>query len=120
MNVIEWFTKLGHYWSSLDPNGAANLFSKDVIYYESVFEKPCANWEEVFALWKLVPKNQKDVSYKFEIISTSGNLAIANWQVSRVLLPSNKTQTIDGIFIIKLNRNGLCNYLKQWRTIKES
>lgn len=119
MNFIEWFTKLGNFWCNLDPVGAANLFSKDVIYYESVFEKSCANWEEVFALWKLVPNNQKNISYHFEILSTSGDLAIANWQLSRILLPSNKNQLINGIFLIKLNKDGLCNYFKQWRTIKE-
>ncbi len=114
----KWFTKLGRAWCNRNPEEAVNLFSKDVEYYESVFEKPCKNWDAVYKLWKIVPKNQKNITFNFKIISTSGNLAVANWKVKRTFLPSNEQQNIDGIFIIKLNNNGICNYFKQWRTVQ--
>lgn len=115
----DWFNKLGQSWTERDPLRAANLFSKDVQYYESAFNSPCENWKKVLDLWKSVPINQKDITFNFEIILTKGNLAIANWTVSRTLLPANKKQMINGIFIIRLNKDNLCNYFKQWRTVKE-
>ena len=114
-----WFHKLGKSWSALNPHEAAHLFSKDVEYYESVFNHPCSNWDEVLNLWKVIPHNQKEVTFRFEIIATEENTAVANWQVIRVLVPSNQKQTIDGIFVIKLNKEGYCNYFKQWRMLKE-
>ena len=112
----KWLEELGKAWSSLDYQAAANLFAENVEYYESVFNKPLKNWNEVFNLWKVIPSNQTDVSFKFEVISTSKNLCVANWQVERILLPQNIKQSIDGIFVFRLNENGLCNYFKQWRT----
>jgi len=114
----DWLKKLGKAWSDRNPEKTANLFSKDVEYYESVFNPPCKNWEEVLNLWRVVPKNQKDIKFDFEIITIKEDLAVANWKMTRTLLPANKKQEIDGIFIIKLNDKGLCNYFKQWRSIK--
>ena len=116
-NFEEWLTKFGNTWCAQDPDKTMELFSKDVEYYESVFEKPCANWDEVYNLWKVVPDNQKDVTYKFQLTSITEDLAVANWQVTRTLMPSNTKQNIDGIFVIKLNKKGLCNYFKQWRAV---
>lgn len=113
-----WLNSLGKAWTNLDPQNAANLFSKDVEYYESALEKPCENWNKVFDLWQIIPNNQKDVNFNFEIINTSEKLCIANWQVKRISLPQNTKQKINGIFVFKLNKNGLCNYFKQWRTSK--
>lgn len=115
----EWLTKLGKAWTERDPYTSAALFAKNVIYYESVFEKPCANWDEVLKLWLVVPKNQKDVRFNFEVISVSEDVGIANWKVSRTLIPSNVKQKIDGIFLVSLNEDGLCTMFKQWRAVKE-
>ena len=115
----DWFEKLGKAWSARDPQKAANLFSKNVKYYESVFDPPCESWDKVFELWKVVPENQKDVIFEFEIMAVSDDLAVANWKVNRTLLPSNRKQNIDGIFVAKLNEEGLCNYFKQWRAVQE-
>jgi hypothetical protein len=115
----EWLEKLGKAWCDLNPEQAVSLFLKDVEYYENVFEKPCNSWEEVFNLWKVIPENQKNVSFEYEVVCIKDDLAVANWKVTRTLIPSNKKQDIDGIFIIKLNNQGLCNYFKQWRAVKE-
>lgn len=113
-----WLDALGHAWIDLNPKEASDLFSKDVEYYESALKAPCDNWDQVFDLWKVVPNNQKDITLKFEILSTTENLCVANWWMERMLLPGEIRQKIDGIFVFKLNDNGLCNYFKQWRTVE--
>ena len=115
-----WLKQLGKAWSDLDPQTAANLFAKDVEYYESTLKDPIESWDRVLDLWKIIPNNQKDVSFRFKIISTTGNLCVANWWVERTLLPQNIKQKIDGIFVFKLNEDGLCDYFKQWRTAEDS
>jgi hypothetical protein len=114
----DWFKKLGEAWSERNPDKAADLFSKDVKYYESAFDAPCQNWNKVLELWQAVPTNQKDVSFSFELVAVADNLGVANWKVARTLLPTNQRQMLDGIFIIKLNDEHRCNYFKQWRAVK--
>lgn len=113
-----WLAKLGKAWSERDPKAAASLFSEDCIYYESVFEEPCKNWDGILKLWQAVPLSQKDIKFNFKIVAFSGDVCVANWKVSRTLLPSMEKQIIDGIFQISLNEQGLCNYFKQWRSLK--
>ena len=115
----QWLTELGKTWIALDPKNATNLFSKDVEYYESALKVPCQNLEEVFNLWKVIPTNQKDVTFNYDILAISGNLCVVNWQVKRTQLPQLTKQNIDGIFVLKLNEDGLCNYFKQWRTVEQ-
>ncbi len=114
-----WLTKLGKAWSERNPKTAASLFSKDCKYYESVFEEPCKSWDDILKLWLVVPENQKDVTFDFKVIAVSDKTCIANWRVSRTLLPNNEKQFIDGIFQISLNKKGLCNYFRQWRMVKK-
>ena len=85
---------------------------------ESVFEEPCKSWNDILRVWSVVPHNQKDVTFDFDILSVSDNVGIANWKVTRTLLPSNEKQFIDGIFQVSLNKHGLCTYFKQWRAVK--
>ncbi|MDP2860787.1 MAG: nuclear transport factor 2 family protein [bacterium] len=113
-----WLEKLGKAWSGLNPEAAAHLFSKDVEYYESATKSPCESWDNVSDLWKIISTNQKDVAFDFDILAVSKNICVANWRVKRVLLPQNTKQKIDGIFVFKLDEDGLCNYFKQWRTIE--
>lgn len=114
----DWLNQLGKAWASLDYQGAANLYSKDVKYYESALKNSCENWNEVLTLWKVVPNNQKNVTFNFDIISYSEDICVANWKVERTLLIDESKQKIDGIFVFKLNDDGLCNYFKQWRTVE--
>jgi len=115
-----WLTDLGKAWMALDSKNAVNLFSSDVEYYESAMSSPCKNWDTVFDLWKLVSVNQKDVAFEFDILAISDKLCVANWRVKRTMLPQSTSQEIDGIFVLKLNDEGLCNYLKQWRSVKNA
>ena len=113
-----WLNNFKTAWEERNPEKAALLFSKDVIYYESLFSEPCENWDEVSKLWQVVPQNQKEVSFNYEIISITEKIGVVNWKVSRIKLPSNQKELIDGIFLISLNAEGLCNLFKQWRATK--
>lgn len=105
MNKFQnWSDELGKSWVKLDPDRAMSLFSKDSLeYYESVFTDPCVSWDEVYKLWEVIPNNQKNVKYWSEVISSDGNHAIIHWKVSRLFIPTDKNQEIDGIFEIRLD-----------------
>ena len=111
----KWLKDLMDSWSSLKGKETALLFSKDVKYYETPMGEPCGSWEDVSKLWEVVPDNQKDITYKFNILCYTSDICIVNWQLDRFFIPTNEKQRIDGIFQISLNDEGLCNYFKQWR-----
>ena len=95
------------------------LFSKNVQYYENLIDEPCSNFDEVTKLWEVVADNQKDIEYKYNIISYTEDVCIVNWQMTRTMTSNNQKQEIDGIFQISLDEKGLCSYFKQWRFTKQ-
>lgn len=114
----EWLEKFGKAWIDRNPNKISPLFEKKLEYFESALEKPVTTLNSVLDLWKLVPDNQDNIQFSFEIVAINGDVCVANRKVSRRLLKTNTNQTIDGIFVIKLNENKKCIYFKQRRTVK--
>lgn len=116
-NYLAWMNKFMESWKDLDGVKTADLLSKDVKYYETPNGNPCASWEEVLDLWKIVPDNQKDIDYSFKIICYSNEFCVINWKMKRVFISElgESKQCIDGIFQISLNDDGKCNFFKQWR-----
>jgi len=115
-----WVTKMMESWKNLEGRNTAYLFSSDVEYYEALDAPPCTTWEDVADLWIVVPENQRDIDYSFEIICADENCAIVNWKMKRLFISDLKTisQVIDGIFQIKLNNEEKCTFFKQWRFTK--
>ena len=114
-----WVEKFGKAWSDLDPEGALAMLSRDVEYYESPFSDSCKSWDEVKKLWEVIPHNQKDVTFKHDVIMVEGDLGLIHWRVTRTIVPADKYQEFDGVFLVRLNQEGLCTMFKQWRMIKE-
>jgi hypothetical protein len=113
-----WAEKFLKAWADLNPEGALAVLSKDVEYHESPFSGPCKSWQEVKNLWTVVPDNQKDITYKHDVVMVEGDLGLIHWNVRRTTLPEGKRQEFDGVFLVRLNQKGLCTMFKQWRMIK--
>lgn len=113
----EWMKKFMDSWKALDGEKTTQWLAENVEYYETPDGKPCNSWEEVLALWIVVPNNQKDITYSFKVLCATENVGIINWRMTRVLITDNgdKKQKIDGIFEVSLDKDNKCNYFKQWR-----
>ncbi len=111
----KWTKEFMDSWKELDWRRTLETLSNDVKYYENPIDNPCKSFEEVTNLWNVVEENQKDINYKYEIISFDENVCIINWQMTRTMVQNNVKQEIDGIFQISLNQEGKCTYFKQWR-----
>ena len=110
-----WAKEFMESWKDLDWKKTLDTLDKDVKYYENPINAPCANFDEVTNLWNVVADNQKDISYKFEILSFNEETCIINWQMTRTMTKTDTKQEIDGIFQVSVNDEGKCTYFKQWR-----
>lgn len=110
-----WMKEFMESWKELDWRRTLDTLSRDVKYYENPIDEPCRDFDEVTNLWNVVEDNQKDIDYRYEIISFDENFCIFNWQMTRTLTKTNVKQEIDGIFQISLDDSMKCNYFKQWR-----
>lgn len=111
----KWTIEFMESWKELDWKRTLETLDKNVLYYENPIDEPCHNFNEVISLWNVVADNQKDIDYKYEIISYNEDTCIINWQMTRTLTKGNVKQEIDGIFQVSINDEGKCTYFKQWR-----
>lgn len=105
-------------WKNLEGIKTCELFAEKLEYFENPIDLPCTKIEDVKKLWEIVPQNQKDISYNFEILSADEEKCIVNFKMKRTLIATNQIQNIDGIFEIKLNKKEKLKYFKQWRFVK--
>lgn len=117
-NYEKWTKEFMESWKELDWKRTLKTLDKNVKYYENPIDEPCKNFDEVTGLWNVVADNQKDISYKFDVVAYNENTAIINWQMTRTMTKNNVKQEIDGIFQISLNNENKCTYFKQWRFMR--
>jgi hypothetical protein len=110
----KWIIGLKHAWEAKNPKAAADLCSESVIYYEDPFQKPLMSRKAVYDVWLEVPETQKDINFKYKILTIVENICIAHWSASFTRVPSGVRSSLDGIYFIKLNKNGLCEEFHQW------
>lgn len=111
----KWTKEFMESWKELDWQSTLKTLTQNVEYYENPIDAPCKDFNEVTNLWNVVADNQKDIDYKFEIVTYNEKTCIINWQMTRTMTSNNTKQEIDGIFQISLNEEGKCTYFKQWR-----
>lgn len=114
----QWLNALGKAWINRNPKAAANICTENVLYFETPFDKPLTSRKEVEEIWQEVPKYQRDIEFSYEIISVNQKVGIAKWLASFTRLPSGIKDTLDGIYVVKLDNNGLCKEFHQWWVVK--
>lgn len=114
-----WTKEFMESWKELDYERTLKTLDENVEYYENPIDEACSNFDEVVNLWNVVADNQKDIEYKYEIVSYNDDVCIINWQMKRTMTSSNIRQEIDGIFKVAVNDEGKCTYFKQWRFTRE-
>jgi len=113
-------TEYGAAWVARDADRVMKLIARDDLeYYETNFDPPTTDWNKVYKLWEIVPKNQKDVTWQHEILMANGNAVVVHAKITRTLLPSQIKQKIDVVFLFKFDDEDKINYFQQWRSVEE-
>lgn len=115
----EWLKNFCSAWEEKDPETILATLADTINYYETPFDPPYTSKEEIEKLWKEVPETQMDIHVNYDIISFEGNLGVAHWTAKFTRKNKNTKAHLDGIFIVKLNDEGLCVEFKQWWLSKE-
>jgi len=116
---VSWFSRLGKAWEEKNPQAIPPLFADRFQYFETPFEKPYTTKRQLLQLWEEVPKSQKNIRFDFDIISICKDIAVAHWHAVLTRIKQNKKAVLDGIFLVKLNNQGLATLFKQWWVTKE-
>lgn len=114
-----WIDKFMEGWRDRDVERVMETIAEDCAYYETVFDEPCRDIRAIRKLWEVVPKNQKDIEYSYEILAKNEEVCIIHFRLTRTTLPDEHRVEMDGIFQVSLDDEGKCTLFKQWRFVRE-
>lgn len=104
MNIEKWVEEFKQGWKSKDIDSVLDLFTDDVEYYETPFEK-LEDKEELREEWKSV-RDQEDIRIETEIFSRDQDKFTVKWGLS--YREKGEENCLKGIYLIKLNSQNKC------------
>ncbi|MFN2526866.1 MAG: nuclear transport factor 2 family protein [Actinomycetota bacterium] len=110
----KWLTKYGEVWESRYPEGVADLYSEDVLYYWTPFEEPKRGRQEIVAASREATSRQENIHFRYEVIAVEENKGWARWWCSFRRVPEGHPVRIDGILQATFDEHGLCTEFREW------
>lgn len=118
--LANWLARYGQAWEQRDPDQAAALFTGNAPYHETPFDAPKAGRAGIRDYWATVTADQRNVAFKSEIVTVSGETGIARWSATLTSAASGARVELDGVFVLKFDAGGLCSELREWWHVRAS
>lgn len=115
MNELEqWLTRYGEAWENRDADKVGDLFAANAVYYETPYAEPFRGRKGVRDYWSSVTADQRDVSFRSEVVGIAGDTGVARWNAKFKLASSGASVELDGVFLLEFDGSGLCTSLREW------
>ncbi|MEF3691827.1 MAG: nuclear transport factor 2 family protein [Candidatus Moraniibacteriota bacterium] len=105
--INKWLFQFTTAWKNHDADKVLELFSNDVEYWETPFER-LDDFGKLKSEWRNIIY-QKSIDIKCDIFSNDGDKYVIKWSL-KYLDKNNKIKKFGGVYLIKLNANNKCNY----------
>ena len=109
-----WLDAYGQAWMNRNPEAAVALFSEGATYQVTPFLDPMRGRKAIFEYWSDVARTEEEIRFEYEILVENRQLNIARWTASFVIIPQGLVTRLDGIFLVSLDGEGLCQSLQEW------
>ncbi|MBY6203808.1 nuclear transport factor 2 family protein [Halomonas denitrificans] len=116
----DWLDRYGRAWMSERPEAAAPLFTTDAEYHWTPLEAPQRGRSEIVAAWGQAIERQRDIRFRYEILSVEGATGVAHWRTSLVRRDSGEAIEVDGVLVADFDGDGLCCRFREWWHSSES
>lgn len=114
----EWLEGYKSAWENRDADKAAALFTRNATYQDNPYETPYRGQEGIRKYWSDVTRNQRDVKFRSELLTTYEHTAVAHWSAEFINAESGATIRLNGIFLLEFDDGGLCKSLREWWHLK--
>jgi hypothetical protein len=110
--IHRWIDGYRNVWEAKDPDGAADLFTKDCSYRSNIFEEPYLGREGVRAYWADVTSTQSDVAVRMgEPFIDGSRVTVEFWTNMKV---GGDEVTLPGCLLLTFDEDWLCSDLREY------
>ncbi len=109
-----WLRAYGQAWEGRDPGAAALLFTDDAEYYWTPLDPPQRGPAGIAAAWQAAVSQQRDVSFRYEVLAVNGAVGIAHWHTKLTAVPANVPVELDGVLGATFAPTRHCRVFREW------
>ena len=109
-----WLRAYQAAWQGRDPAAAANLFTADSEYWWTPLDPPARGPAGVSAAWDAAVSQQRDITFRYEVLAVTERMGIAKWRAEFVRLPSKKSVCIEGVLTAEFSTPQKCRIFREW------
>src|SRR6185295_9895301 len=97
MDFDHWLKAYQQAWQGRDAAAAAALFSADAEYYWTPLDPPALGPAGVAAAWEGAVSQQRDITFRYEVLAVTATTGIAKWRADFTRLPTQGKVRIEGV-----------------------
>lgn len=109
-----WLRAYGAAWQGRDSKAAVKIFTDDAEYYWTPLDPPQRGHAGIGAAWEGAVSQQKDVTFRYEILAVTGTTGIAQWRADFTRLATGAKVVIEGVLMAKFAAPGKCRVFREW------
>jgi hypothetical protein len=109
-----WLDRYGRAWETQDSGMAAELFSKDAVYFEAPFDEPMCGRSSIVDYWKEGGETQEDIGFGYDVLAVAESSGIARWWARFTRIPSGSRVELDGVLVASLDPDNRCDEFREW------
>lgn len=118
--IESWLRSYGDAWEKRDARKFVSLFSADVRYHWTPFEKPKEGREAVASAFASAVEHQQDIHFDARLLSHDDEWGVAHWRCTFDRVGEDYQVHLDGIFELVFAADGSCRVFKEWWHSDES
>lgn len=116
--IDSWIEAYGRAWEDRDDHAVGELFAPSAIYWSHPFREPFRGRGAIRAYWRQATGSLTGITVKFGLPIANGSRAAVEWWA--ILGGDQGTATLPGALILRFDRDGYCEELREYWHVDES
>lgn len=109
-----WLRAYRAAWQGRDSKAAVRIFTDDAEYYWTPLDPPQRGHAGIAAAWEGAVSQQRDITFRYEILAVDGATGIAKWRADFTRLPAQAKVVIDGVLTAEFADAAHCSVFREW------
>jgi hypothetical protein len=110
----DWLRAYGAAWEGRDSKAAVAIFTADAEYYWTPLDPPQRGHAGIAAAWEGAVSQQKDITFRYQVLAVTGTTGIATWRADFTRLPTGAKVVIEGVLTAEFAVPGKCRVFREW------
>jgi SnoaL-like domain len=106
-------------FNAQDSEAAARLFTQEGTYQWGPFGDLLVGRDEIRRKWDEHQDADEIAEMTYEVIAVTPEVGVARWIASHTNERERKRHRMDGVFVVTLSEDGLCDSFREWWNARE-